>query len=60
MGTAGKHHSNVTVSNLDGTFAFYEVPKQLVSVAIFKAPELSRQHGIEQSVSATMVISTSK
>jgi len=47
VGTAGKHHRNVTVSNLNGTFTFYEVSKQLRCIAVLKAPQLSRQHGIE-------------
>jgi len=48
MGTTGKHHRNVTVSNLDGTFTFYEVSKQLGCIALLKTPNLLCQHGIER------------
>ena len=48
MGTAGKDHRNIPVSNLDGTFTFYEVSKQLWCIAVLKTPELLRQHGIER------------
>lgn len=48
MGTTGKDHRNIPVSNLNGTFTFYEVPKQLGCIAVLKAPELSCQHGIER------------
>ena len=48
MGTARKDHRNIPVSNLNGTFTFYEVPKQLGCIALLKAPELLRQHSIER------------
>ncbi len=38
MGATRKHHRNITVLNLDATFTFYEVPKQLVCVAFLKTP----------------------
>ena len=48
MGTTGISHCYVTVSNLDGAFAFYEVTKQLGCIAILKATQLPSQQGIER------------